>query len=311
MPNWCCNRLSFTGHADDIARLHRLANAEFTPWHRIAVMQGIQLFCAGAGGLLQVTEESEYAPYPALIASGRGVISPENLAFTRWFGLLKTCIRLDEASCSQLHQLWLDSGIQHRLRETLNDEQQSVISTLYNRKHSDWHGMFARNDAGEWWDKLCRGDGKESEIQPLDLRMVVPVRLDIEINGFNGGVLEGIPSSYSEYIALFGVKWPVGYELNVSFHSETCIQIDFDTPWSAPNDDVLAEMSQQFNCTLEHWYAEQGCDFCGYGHFEAGEKTEELIDSLVWEDIDCDEEERYAEVIGPEWIINNVANFGG
>lgn len=107
------------------------------------------------------------------------------------------------------------------------------------------------------------------------------------------------------------MKWPVGYDLNVSFHSETCIQIDFDTPWSAPNDDVLAEMSQQFNCTLEHWYAEQGCDFCGYGHFEAGEKTEELIDSLVWEDIDCDEEERYAGVIGPEWIINNLANFGG
>jgi hypothetical protein len=311
MPNWCCNRLSFTGHADDIARLHRLATGDFTPWHRIAVMQGIQLFCAGTAGLLQATEETEYAPYPALTAGGRGVISPENLAFTRWLGLLKTGIQLDEASCSQLHQLWLESGIEYRLWETLNETQQSIIRDLYKRKQGDWYNSFAKADAGTWWDKLCLGEGKEGEAQPLDLLMVIPVRLDIEINGFNGGLLADIPSSHSEYMQLFGLKWPVGYALDVSFHSETCIQIDFDTPWGPPDDGVLAEMSQQFSCTLEHWYAEQGCDFCGYGHFDAGEKTDELSDSLEWEDIDCDEEERYAEVTGPEWIINNVANFGG
>ncbi|MDU7896295.1 MAG: hypothetical protein E7J55_22295, partial [Escherichia coli] len=30
-----------------------------------------------------------------------------------------------------------------------------------------------------------------------------------------------------------------------------------------PESDVVAELSRRFGCTLEHWYAEQGCNFCG------------------------------------------------
>jgi hypothetical protein len=35
----------------------------------------------------------------------------------------------------------------------------------------------------------------------MDFRLVLPTRLDIEVNGFNGGLLDGIPSSYSHYIS--------------------------------------------------------------------------------------------------------------
>ncbi|MDM8814313.1 hypothetical protein QU864_27230, partial [Escherichia coli] len=94
-------------------------------------------------------------------------------------------------------------------------------------------------------------------------------RLDIEVNGFNGGVLNGVPSAYHWYTERYGVKWPCGYDLNISSQGENFIQVDFDTPWCQPESDVVAELSRLFGCTLEHWYAEQGCDFCGwqlYGH---------------------------------------------
>ncbi|GAB0654960.1 hypothetical protein ECZC02_51390 [Escherichia coli] len=46
-------------------------------------------------------------------------------------------------------------------------------------------------------------------------------RLDVEVNGFNGGVLNGVPSAYHWYTEQYGVKWPVGYEVNISNQRET------------------------------------------------------------------------------------------
>ncbi len=80
----------------------------------------------------------------------------------------------------------------------------------------------------------------------------------------NGGVLNGVPSAYHWYTERYGVKWPVGYEVNISSQGDNFIQVDFDTPWCQPESDVIAELSRRFSCTLEHWYAEQGCDFCGW-----------------------------------------------
>ncbi len=51
---------------------------------------------------------------------------------------------------------------------------------------------------------------------PFDLLTVLPTRLDVEVNGFNGGVLNGVPSAYHWYTEQYGVKWPCGYELNIS-----------------------------------------------------------------------------------------------
>ncbi len=44
--------------------------------------------------------------------------------------------------------------------------------------------------------------------------------LDIEVNGFNGGVLNGVPSAYHWYTERYGVKWPCGYDLNISSQGE-------------------------------------------------------------------------------------------
>ena len=56
---------------------------------------------------------------------------------------------------------------------------------------------------------------------PFDLLSVLSTRLDVEVNGFNGGVLNGVPSAYHWYTEQYGVKWPVGYEVNISSQRET------------------------------------------------------------------------------------------
>ncbi|MDS1255893.1 DUF1281 domain-containing protein, partial [Escherichia coli] len=81
-----------------------------------------------------------------------------------------------------------------------------------------------------WWNRLCDNVLPEKTM-PFDLLTVLPTRLDIEVNGFNGGVLNCVPSAYHWYTERYGVKWPCGYDLNISSQGENFIQVDFDTPW--------------------------------------------------------------------------------
>ncbi len=78
MPNWCSNRMYFSGEPAQIAEIKRLASGAVTPFYRRATNEGIQLFLAGSAGLLQTTEDVQFEPCPGLTAAGRGVVSPEN-----------------------------------------------------------------------------------------------------------------------------------------------------------------------------------------------------------------------------------------
>lgn len=55
MPNWCSNRMYFSGEPAQIAEIKRLASGAVTPLYRRATNEGIQLFLAGSAGLLQIT----------------------------------------------------------------------------------------------------------------------------------------------------------------------------------------------------------------------------------------------------------------
>lgn len=114
MPNWCSNRMYFSGEPAQIAEIKRLASGAVTPLYRRATNEGIQLFLAGSAGLLQTTEDVRFEPCPGLTAAGRGVVSPENIAFTRWLTHLQDGVLLDEQNCLMLHELWLQSGTGRR-----------------------------------------------------------------------------------------------------------------------------------------------------------------------------------------------------
>lgn len=111
---------------------------------------------------------------------------------------------------------------------------------------------------------------------------MLPTRLDIEVNAFNGGLLTGIPSSYDHYLTLYGCKWPVGYEANICFAGESTLTVDFDTPWSPVGEDVVAALSQRYDGEVEHWFAEQGCNYCGYARYVNGETDVYITDELEW-----------------------------
>lgn len=114
MPNWCSNRMYFSGEPAKIAEIKRLASGAVTPFYRRATNEGIQLFLAGSAGLLQTTEDVRFEPCPGLTAAGRGVLSPENITFTRWLKHLQDGVLLDEQNCLMLHELWLQSGTGQR-----------------------------------------------------------------------------------------------------------------------------------------------------------------------------------------------------
>ncbi|HCJ9047524.1 TPA: DUF1281 domain-containing protein [Escherichia coli] len=273
--------MHFSGEPAQIAEIKRLASGAVTPFYRRATNEGIQLFLAGSAGLLQTTENVQFEPCPGLTAAGRGVVSPENIAFTRWLTHLQNGVLLDEQNCLMLHELWLQSGTGQRRWEGLPDEVRETITVHFTAKRGDWCGFWSNEDVSVWWNRLCDNVLPEKTM-PFDLLTVLPTRLDVEVNGFNGGVLNGVPSAYRWYTEQYGVKWPVGYEVNISSQGDNFIKVDFDTPWCQPESDVIAELSRRFSCTLEHWYAEQGCDFCGWQLYERGELVDVLWGDTRW-----------------------------
>lgn len=217
MPNWCSNRMYFSGEPAQIAEIKRLASGAVTPLYRRATNEGIQLFLAGSAGLLQITENIRSEQCPGVTAAGRGAVSLENIAFTRWLTHLQNGVLLDEQNCLMLHELWLQSGTGQRRWEGLPDDVRETITVHFTAKRGDWCDIWGNEDVSVWWNRLCDNVLPEKTM-PFDLLTVLPTRLDIEVNGFNGGVLNGVPSAYHWYTERYGVKWPCGYDLNISSH---------------------------------------------------------------------------------------------
>ena len=142
MPNWCANRLFFRAEPGNITDIRHLLRGSLSPFYQQAVQEGIHLFVAGCAGLLQPVDDFHYAPYPVLTQAGRGIVSPENLAFTRWLGMLQSGVELDEKNCRTLHEIWLQSGIGERRWESLSGDAQAAVGLLYDRKHFDWNGLW-------------------------------------------------------------------------------------------------------------------------------------------------------------------------
>ena len=267
MPNWCANRLMFSGIQNSDALKTWIAGGE-PSLHRRARKEGIQLFLAGCAGILRPLTEQHYAPYPQLVSYGAAADNrPSVQAYSDWLAMFMAGAVLNVETCLKLHQCWLDCHIAHARWATLSEPEQVVIRQLYQQKSCDWGDSFRPAPVDEWWDSLCDAGFAVPAADPMDFRDVLPTRLDIEVNAFNGGLLTGVPSSYDHYLNQYGCKWPVGYEANICFVGENTLTVDFDTPWSPVGEDVVAELSQRYGGEVEHWFAEQGCNYCGYARY--------------------------------------------
>lgn len=124
----------FSGEPAQIAEIKRLASGAVTPLYRRATNEGIQLFLAGSAGLLQITENIRSEQCPGVTAAGRGAVSTENIAFTRWLTHLQNGVLLDEQNCLMLHELWLQSGTGQRRWEGLPDDVRETITVHFTAK---------------------------------------------------------------------------------------------------------------------------------------------------------------------------------
>ena len=275
------------------------------PVHEQAVRQSIRLFIAGSAGLLRPVHPVSYQPYPELTRHGTGQNTEPNRAFTDWLQLLAQNACLDQACCHQINQLYRNSGLSMLQLQDVPVTERAVMMQLLKKKGHDWgNGCLPSASEEALWGQL----EAEPAGRVMDLMWLRPTSLAVEINGFNGGLLDGVESAYNYYLRAYGTKWPCGYDAEIT-NSEGCLTIDFDTPWSPPEECLMASLSEG-SLTVSHYYSEAGCDFCGYREYEDGELTGLCDDSLEYEYSEEDED-GFSDVIGPDWLIGNVPNYGG
>ncbi|BEM36265.1 hypothetical protein SME06J_49570 (plasmid) [Serratia marcescens] len=87
------------------------------------------------------------------------------------------------------------------------------------------------------------------------------------------------------------------------------VQIDFDTRWAPPECGDIRALSKQFSCHVIHTFSEAGEGFCGYHVYACGEYIDSASDDLEWSEER--DEYGYARVVGPEYVLGNVPNYGG
>lgn len=179
MPNWCSNRMYFSGEPAQIAEIKRLASGAVTPFYRRATNEGIQLFLAGSAGLLQTTEDVQFELCPGLTAAGRGAVSPENIAFTRWLTHLQNGVLLDEQNCLMLHELWLQSGTGQRRWEGLPDDVRETITVHFTAKRGDWCDIWGTG--GNDPEELLNDTETTASANIVRYVLIVAVRSQIDL----------------------------------------------------------------------------------------------------------------------------------
>lgn len=310
MPNWCANRLYISGAEEQTRQVQKLMEGEIYPRVDVAIGQSVKFFLAGCAGVLKPLTEQEYSPYPALTVRGTGESNRQNRAFSEWLELLKQDAELDEDNCALISRLYTDSGLESVAWRDLTDEARVIIKNISKTKYFDWPGRCVRERLSDesFWEHVSSAAGILTSA-PFDMRLILPTRLAVELNGFNGGLLNGVMSAYNYYVwHRYETKWPVGTGLNFASRSATEVTVDFDTPWSPAGEALFAELSRKYQCHIEHFYSEAGSDFCGYRAYSNGQLIEADDGSLEYQEA---EEEGWSEICGPDWIIDKVAHYGG
>lgn len=303
MPNWCANRIKLTVPAYAQAEVEAWANGKMYPYYKRAINQSILMFIAGVAGRLKPGIDMQYQPYPALTAHGSDEPTEAALAFGGWVATLGSNAWLDKSCCHYIDQYYQATGLAGLKWDDLTADEQAQVDVVMRCKNSDWSALRLRTDRAELFDHL----EKEPEGEMCDFRLIFPTRLACELNGFNGRLLERVQSACDLYCANYGIKWPSASQAEIS-SGHGWLEIDMDTPWSPPDESVMEALSDKWGCTIDHYFSEAGCDYCGYRRYEEGHLVESVDDSLEYDEED---EHGWSDVIGPDWLLGNVPHYGG
>ena len=304
MPNWCANRIKLTVPACVQAEVEAWANGTMYPYYKRAINQSARMFIAGVAGRLKPGIEMQYLPYPALTAHCSTEPTEASLAFGGWVEMLESNVWLDKPCCHYIDQYYRATGLAGLKWDNLTAVEQARVDAVMRSKSHDWSHLWSRKvSRGELFDML----ETEPEGELYDLLLIIPTRLACELNGFNGRLLEKVQSAYDFYSANYGIKWPSASQAEIT-SGHGWLEIDIDTPWSPPDESVMEALSDKWGCTIDHYFSEAGCDYCGYRRYEEGRLVDCVDDSLEYDDED---EHGWGDVIGPDWLLGNVAHYGG
>lgn len=135
------------------------------------------------------------------------------------------------------------------------------------------------------WDGICLERALPLRTLSFDMLQLVPPRLDAEINGYNGRLLEGVPDGFTDTVDRCGTELPHAHDLNLSYSGDTVFNADFETPWSPPSPDVLCALAARYGVTAEHWYAaaagRAGHHAVSGGSFRRAERAKHAVDKTI------------------------------
>lgn len=331
MPNWCANRLYIKGSINNIAEVKKLMMGEVSPYYVEAIRKSIKFFIAAEAGIVKEVSETEQK----LIASEQS--HDANSAFTEWLNLFKTNVSLTEEISAKIVSFYQQSGLATCQLNSLTPDQIRKIHSIFEKQCFDWFGDLGYDPKAieKYWANLDEPSPTTSA--RFDMLLLIAPRLAPEIIGFNGHYFPQYAdrmTSYSDYVDLYGVKWPSGAQLYMtdisseglpanpasvqelllprpeepSSVNNRFIMVDFDTPWSQPKRAVFEALSKKYQCSFAHFYSEAGVAFCGYDIYVDGQLVRFDYGELLYSEQD---EEGFCQVIGPDYILNNVGNYGG
>ncbi|WP_315708192.1 DUF1281 domain-containing protein [Brenneria uluponensis] len=273
MFEWCKNRLEITGRSVFIDVMLQWVTGDEVPLYRHAVQQSIQLFLAGAAGILKPAKNVEYLPFPGLVSHGSGPAIASNLAFQHWLELLQKDAVLNPDTIRQIDRIWMQSGLSAVRWETISLAARQIMTLLMTRQYVDWFGVATWSshiDGGACWEQLGKRPDRACH---CDMLMIIPSRLAAELNG-NGHLLTGMSSTGSLYRRVHGMEWPCGH--NVLWHRDriNSLRLEFDSPSYPPSSELMGEISAIFDCEIRHWYQEPVNGIRGYDCYDRGDHVD-------------------------------------
>ncbi|WP_299021251.1 DUF1281 domain-containing protein [uncultured Photobacterium sp.] len=312
MPNWCNNKLIITGDEKHLDYIENVINGTIQSYQKAARDMSIKIFIAGVIGILKPTKVCKFDPYPALVSNGGGEDNTANQAFQQWIDMLNANAELNTDNVFTIYQLYLQTGISSLKYDDLTDNQKQRCEAIFAEKKFDWTGSFGSADCSNWFDTEIewKGEGCDGH---LDIDLIVPPSVLVELNGFNGKFLKGVSSGYDDAVNRCGTKWSIVEVHNVEREGRE-LSFYFESAWS-PALPLGQRLSEEFSLTVNHYFVEQGCDFTGFYIYEDGNAISGASDSLEWapvasEEDDDDDDCEDHEVVGPDYTVQHFEGCG-
>lgn len=278
MSKWFCNYITISEISlVNLAKLKSMINGDNYPYHAEAICKATKLLIAGYAGILEPSHVLSPLPHLALIDhfnaekldARLGGKSFENTVYTEFLELLKPDLKLTRSVSEKIIELYDQSRLADLKWSMLADYQQKLIAKMFYFKGTDWFGIAVDeyNDLSLLWSSF---DKKPVLYQRFDMRFVVPSYLLAEINGKGTGIFKHLDRSISLF-EMYGLSGSIAYCQSWDLHQNNGIILRFDTPFLPPRDYIFIELSNRYQCRIEHIYTDYQNHHNGGGRYQNGQ----------------------------------------